>query len=271
MSRLFAAAGVCAALFLTAAFPAQAAPGNPTTPIQHLVVIFGENVSFDHYFATYPSATNPAGEPAFTPLAGTPTPDNLVSAPGNLLTANPNLKQPARLDRSVAVPCDQDHGYTDEQKAFDNGAMDMFVQFGSGGGCPGVNSIVMNYYDGNTVTALWNLANNFAMSDAFHGTTFGPSTPGAINLISGNTHGATTSGLPSADSANTVQSGSLIGDPNPENEDCGSGPITMSGQNIGDLMNAAGMSWGWFEGGFKLTAPGVCGSTHNNAAGTPAT
>ena len=35
------------------------------TPIKHLVIIYGENVSFDHYFGTYPHATNPAGEPPF--------------------------------------------------------------------------------------------------------------------------------------------------------------------------------------------------------------
>ena len=41
-------------------------PGSPdknavgtATPIKHLVVIFGENISFDHYFATYPFAENP--------------------------------------------------------------------------------------------------------------------------------------------------------------------------------------------------------------------
>jgi phospholipase C len=33
--------------------------GNTTTPIKHLVVIFGENISFDHYFGAYPKATNP--------------------------------------------------------------------------------------------------------------------------------------------------------------------------------------------------------------------
>jgi len=36
------------------------------TPIKHLVVIFPENVSFDHDFATYPDASNPLGEPVFT-------------------------------------------------------------------------------------------------------------------------------------------------------------------------------------------------------------
>ncbi len=45
----------------------DAAAGVPTaTPIKHLVVIFQENISFDHYFGTYPVATNPAGEPPFT-------------------------------------------------------------------------------------------------------------------------------------------------------------------------------------------------------------
>ena len=49
----------------------------------------------------------------------------------------------------------------------------------------------MGYYDGNTVTALWNYAQHFAMSDNSYGTNFGPSTPGAINLISGQTNGVT--------------------------------------------------------------------------------
>jgi phospholipase C len=34
------------------------------TPIQHVVVIFQENVSHDHYFATYPVAATPAGAPS---------------------------------------------------------------------------------------------------------------------------------------------------------------------------------------------------------------
>src|SRR3954449_11337568 len=49
--------------------------------------------------------------------------------------------------------------------------------------------LVMGYFDGNTVTALWNYAQRYAMSDNSYGTTFGPSTPGAINLASGDTGG----------------------------------------------------------------------------------
>jgi phospholipase C len=57
------------------------------TPIKHLVVLFDENVSFDHYFGTYPNATNPSGEPAFHARPGTPTVNGLSGA---LLTDNPN-------------------------------------------------------------------------------------------------------------------------------------------------------------------------------------
>ena len=32
------------------------------TPIKHVVVIFQENVSFDHYFGTYPNAANTDGQ-----------------------------------------------------------------------------------------------------------------------------------------------------------------------------------------------------------------
>src|SRR5260370_37216729 len=57
------------------AFAASTPTSKPTTatPIQHLVVIFQENVSFDHYFGTYPNATNPAGEPMFDAAPNTPT------------------------------------------------------------------------------------------------------------------------------------------------------------------------------------------------------
>src|SRR5579884_4542077 len=85
-----------------------------TTPIKHLVVIFQENVSFDHYFATYPYAANLQGEPAFRAAPGTPSVNGLTPA---LLADNPNSANPMRLDRSQAMTCDMDHGYTAEQRA----------------------------------------------------------------------------------------------------------------------------------------------------------
>ena len=64
------AAGICI-LTSGSALAQTTAGGGTITPIKHLVVIFDENISFDHYFATYPNALNPEGEPAFTPAANT--------------------------------------------------------------------------------------------------------------------------------------------------------------------------------------------------------
>ena len=250
---------------LTASASGAAPVADSTTPNKHLVVIFQENVSFDHYFGTYPNAANTSGQ-TFTAAPGTPAVNGLS---GLLLTANPK-----RLDRSQAITCDQDHGYTDEQKAFDSGLMDKFVQSVSGGGCTD-KSIVMDYYDGNTVTALWNYAQHFAMSDNSYGTNFGPSTVGALDLISGQTHGAT------PDSPGNVSNGTVIGDPRPPaaNDDCtiaSAAKASVSGTNIGDLLNKQNVTWGWFQGGFaptSTTAGGsaVCGASHANIGGATVT
>src|SRR5215470_6620690 len=156
--------------FLGAWSFSQGAAGVRTaTPIKYLVVIFQENVSFDHYFATYPNAANPAREPVFRAQPDTPSVNGLTGA---LLTKNHNSTQPFRLDRSQQLTCDQQHDYTPEQQAYNAGLMDKFVEFtgrtrATTPPCEfGLGSkVVMGYYDGNTVTALWNYAQHFAMSD----------------------------------------------------------------------------------------------------------
>jgi phospholipase C len=270
--------------FGPAVTPAYAAPanGSTATPIQHLVVVFQENVSFDHYFGTYPTATNPKGEPAFHARRVTPTVNGYTPA---LLNNNPNLNpangpgasNPFRLDRSQAVTADQDHDYTAEQRAFDAGLMDLFpVSVGS----PSTNTALnLGYYDGNTVTALWNYAQRFAMSDNSYSTTFGPSTPGAINLISGQTNGVvkTLNGTgDEVDGGNGTLT--LVSDADPIGDVCSNptrNQVVMGGANIGDLLSAAGITWGSFMGGFDLTATNPNGTTGckrstANLAGTTA-
>ncbi len=239
------------------------------TPIKHVVVIFQENVSFDHYFGTYPVAQpNLNGSVYFKGASrNTPTANTLASS--GLMTNNPNGVNPFRIDRSVPVTCDQDHGYSDEQYAFHGGLMDRFLDHSCNDAKLGKNS-TMGYYDGNTVTALWNYAQHFAMSDNSFGTSFGPSTPGLLNLVAGTTYAGTiTNGKSAAGNiANTTVSGAVIGDPDPANDICSNpnrAQILMSGQNIGDLMNEAGITWGSFMGGFDN-----CSQTHNNVSGTNA-
>jgi phospholipase C len=271
------------------------------TPIKHIVVIFQENVSFDHYFGTYPNATNPPNEPPFHPAPNTPIPNGLTGA---LLTENPNYlvtgnqtDNPARLDRTEPVTCDNDHDYSAEQAAFNQGLMNMFPEQTS---CS--DGLVMDYYDGNSVTALWNYAQQYALNDNNYGTTFGPSTPGALNVVSGLGGPAAVyvgpEGHPNQtfytdypyppDNAtsenNILAKGQLVNDIDPAFDDCSfttdgstmTAGMTTNGtivaQNIGNLLNDKDVTWGWFQGGFTptgytSTGQAICGSSEANVGG----
>ncbi|HEY8024185.1 MAG TPA: alkaline phosphatase family protein [Burkholderiaceae bacterium] len=270
------------------------------TPIQHVVVIFQENVSFDHYFGTYPKAANPVGEPGFTAASGTPVANTLVTpldvtknfAPLtgiDLMTKNPtavnaangtNGINPFRIDRSQANPNSQNHDYDAEQKGFNNGAMDLFpASTGTANtaapqtlqapfNTPG---IVMGYFDGNTVTAFWNYAQHYAMSDNSYGTNFGPSNVGALNLIAGQINGVIATNAAAASGGTNIDyelsndgNGGIsqTSDPQPLGDACSTrDAVTMGGKNVGDMLNAANVSWGFFMGGFDLTVTNTNGTT----------
>jgi phospholipase C len=279
-----------AAASLSMAGAALAQNPTTTTPIQHVIVLFQENVSFDHYFGTYPVAQNNSGEQPFYAYPGTPAVNGLTP---DLLNANPNLNaantakvNPSRLSPAQAYTCSQNHNYGPEQQALDSGLMDQFPKFVgrvTSEGCASDGSTNLGYYDGNTVAAFWNYAQNFAINDNSFGATFGPSTPGAINLISGQTYGGithfgtgSTATYPNTVTAGTGNVVTDIGDLDAYLDDCGNdkgGTVTtsttleMTGKNIGDLLNAAKVTWGWFQGGFRpttaatATTPAVCGAS----------
>jgi phospholipase C len=310
--------------------PATTALGTPVTPIQHLIVIFGENISYDHYYATYPSVGYSAANPGdaketdltnFPATAAAPANNNLVAplnpstwaavATPTLLTANANgpggsgaaynganAAEPFLLWNSQAATADQNHSPKPEQIAYDNGLVDQFPgSTGTTASVPLLNSSdapadvtkgqVMGYYDGTTVTAMWNYSQSFAMNDNAYTSQFGPSTPGALNLISGQTNGLAqtlnlipgTTGVqpgrctPSSTNNCTTSASTavpdgnggltLVGDSDPLGDVCSTGTIqvSMAGKNIGDLLNAQGVTWGWFQGGFNLGAqPNTNGS-----------
>jgi phospholipase C len=294
-------------------------PGNQpftATPIKHLVVIFGENISYDHYFGTYPNAMNLSGETPFKAKHHTPLNNNLVTpldvqhdfrplGGPSLLTSNPNnnpnapvapnnqrsnatnASNPFRLSPSQASTADQGHNDMPEQAAYNNGNMDGFPAWvGTAGTAtsgplappPAVltKGLTMGYYDGNTVTALWNYAQHYAMNDNSYSTQFGPSSPGAINLIAGQTNGFTkTVGVfgptnnilhPTheafGDATNSQSNTTMIGDADPFGDTCSGGEqVQFTSKNVGDLLNARNITWGWFEGGFNLNTVNPNGST----------
>ena len=202
--------------------------------------------------------------------------DNLSN--NHLLTNNPNdtnaangagAANPFRLDRSQAATSDQNHAYQNEQEAYDAGKMDLFCKYtgtasAGGVGAFGTTGQVMGYYDGNTVTAMWNYAQNYAMSDNDWTDTYGPSTPGALGVVSGQTNGAVpVLGTSSSEMPDGQGGYTQHGDVDPAYDSCSSTSTTvkMSGQNIGDLLNAANITWGGFMGGFDLGLANADGTT----------
>ena len=280
-------ASSAAALVLTSAVVAPAfadhedSSSRTKTPIKHVVIIFGENESFDHYFGTYPVARN-TEQPLFKAAPDTPSVNGFNAG---LLSKNPNLFNPVRLGRQDAFTCSFNHDYTAEQKAADGGLLDKFVQATSrtGTGCATDGSTVMGYFDGNTVTGLWNYAQNYALNDNSFDTNFGPSTVGAVNLVSGQTgNGHLATSFANGKVTNFMPV-TVTGDPDPALDDCGADAggtkagaktVEMQGRNVGDLLNVKGVTWGWFQGGFAPTAaavvnadgstntPAVCGASH---------
>ncbi len=298
-----------------------------TTPIKHLVVIFQENISFDHYFGTYPNAQNNAGETPFHARKSTPKSINTLLTPldttnhfmplagVDLINHNPNsiatnpvapnngtpngsgASNPFRLAPTQALTADQNHNDGPEQSAYNNGHMDGFPAWVGTAGPPPAGltkgkGLVMGYFDGNSVTALWNYAQHFALNDNSYITQFGPSSPGAIDLVSGQTNGlaATLNVFSGSTLLHTTHEAfggtpgdtgnlTLIGDADPLLDAC-SNPagdqVTLNGRNIGDLLNARDITWGWFEGGFDLTITNPNGTTgchretNPTAPGTPA-
>ncbi|MEU6217486.1 alkaline phosphatase family protein [Streptomyces sp. NPDC047022] len=272
------------------------------TPIKHVVVLFDENISFDHYFATYPEAANTDGT-KFTAARNTPRDiDNLRTA--GLLKKNPNQYAPKRLTPSQAMTCDQNHSYGAEQYAYNGGKNDQFVQNTDSGKCSGnlfgEPGLVMDYYDGNTVTGLWNYAQHYSLNDRSFSSVYGPSTPGALNLVSGQTHGVVSMD-PSSGTENPKQTaapdsytvaspdakgvGTVINDPDPAYDDCSGKDHTsknalasMQGRNVGDVLNSKKVSWGWFQGGFRPSTAwdgkqgdyAKCDTAHTNVGGASA-
>ena len=303
VGALFGAAALAAAGGAVPAAAASAHDGHghggtqTATPIKHVVVIYDENVSFDHYFATYPQAANTDGT-AFRAARHTPKADTLLTS--GLLRKNPNLYTPKRLTPAQAMTCDQNHSYGPEQYAADGGKADKYVENTEVSKCTGLYGepgLVMDYYDGNTVTALWNYAQHYTLGDRSFSSVYGPSTPGALNLVSGQTHGVV-SVDPSSGTENPKQTpspdpytvispdakgvGTVTNDPDPAYDDCSGKDHTstnalaaMRGRNIGDLLNAKGVSWGWFQGGFRPSTAwdgssgsyAKCDTTHTNVGG----
>jgi phospholipase C len=222
--------------------------GGTRSPIKHTIILYQENISFDHYFGTYGHGSN--GIPAGSTL----TYSNGTSTWGPFAPTQ-------LLGTTQSRTCDVDHSYTDMIQMVNHGAMNQFLQFGNdktvgtpSTTCPkfetltppgtGATALANAYYTGTAgdpnapLQNYWKLASQYTLADNFFQGVYGPSTPGAEWLV------AATNNTP--------------GDPNPIGDVCNDYPASISPQNIPNLgaeASAAGISWGWFQGGFGTCTP----------------
>lgn len=194
------------------------ATGNPQSPVKRLIVIVLQNYSFDALFATYPGTQNPltSGSPGYTQLDGSGNP---VSA---YLMTNP-------------FPVDMPHGYTYYLDSIDGGKMDGFAAAEN-------TDQSMGHFDNSIpgVDTFWNFASQYALADNFFQPTIATEPNLALMMVSAATTG-TNYGL------QPVYGPCNKSDP---------AAIPLTNKNVGDEMNAAGVSWGWFQEEYN---PAVCG------------
>lgn len=128
-------------------------------PIDHIVVLYEENRTFDNYFGTYPGAN------------GLKSNIVLPVAPGSNVTVSP-------FHLSSTTTPDLSHAHSTAWRAYDNGAMDGFV-YAEG------SSLTMGYYDGSDIPYYWDYASKYVLMDNFFSSEMGPSLPNHLYLIAG--------------------------------------------------------------------------------------
>jgi acid phosphatase len=184
--RPSAARPVIALLLLLAGCTAPPPSPDLATPnlakIEHIVVLYAENRSFDNLYGLYPGANglgnataatwtqtdrNGASLPVLPPVwtsaaAPDPTyPKNLPNRPFRIDA--PPINQPL----SVATP-DLIHRFYTNQEQLNHGKLDRYAAMSDAGG------LVMGYYDGSTLP-LWKLAQQYTLADNFFMGAFGGS------------------------------------------------------------------------------------------------
>jgi acid phosphatase len=144
---------------------------NPFARIGHFVVIYTENRSFDHVFGLFPGAEGLAGAKTpqvdhdGSPLAKLPAPKGDSHLPAFLPNAPFLLDDYFGEDAHSADPT---HDFYAEQEQIDGGRMDRFVE------ATNVGALIMGYFDGRKLRQ-WKLAGEFTLADHFFHAAYGSS------------------------------------------------------------------------------------------------
>jgi phospholipase C len=261
--------------------PSAAPP--PLARIGHVVVIFQENWSFDGLYGKFPGAngianagdtikqTDRNGQPYATLP---PSIDNWkkqpeTRIPAALPVAPFDLAPYVRPDDVTGNPV---HRFYHQQYQINGGKMDRFVAWGGTGG------LVMSYYDA-THMPLGTLAQQYVLADNFFHAAFGgsflnhmwlacactpywPDAP-AVMRAQLDAHGML---LPDGDGDVTpdgyvVNTAFTVNTPHPANVARERLLPNMTDATIGDRLDASGISWAWYSGGWRDALAGKAHAT----------
>ena len=249
--------------------PARAAT-SPTAGIEkidHVVIIYQENWSYDSLYGKFPGSNNLASAGPVTQVDKDGTP--LSSAPQPKVGDAPDTRFPASMpvapyDANAYVPANQTtgdiiHRFYHEQLQIDGGKMDKFVAWSDNGG------LVLSFYDASAMPE-GKLASEFTLADDFFHSAFGGSflnhfwlvcacTPVWPNAPAGYVSNPDPNNL--ADKQVTpdgfaVNTAFTVNAPHPANvTDTANLVPNQTMPNIGDRLTQAGVSWAWYSGGWN--------------------
>ncbi len=247
--------------------------------IHHVFVVYQENRSFDSYFGSFPGTDNLATAEArahgfrqYDVIGHTWIRPFLLNAAD---TADADHSRPALIAKTDGGRMDRFVAYEEQKAAGASPARRQFARQ--------VGMLTMAHQDCHTIPFLWMYAHRFALYDHIFQAMYGPSTPGNIDLIAGQT--GLTQAARHPDETFTSDTGA--GEPVIDDEEPDFGPyasplqvvgahqldqtyatlmLSLSGRNasqvktdtgdvkddIGELahLNHQDVPWAWYQEGF---------------------
>ena len=253
-------------------------PDDPLRRIGHIVIIFEENRSFDNMFGTFTGAnglsqagphavqTGPNGEPyaMLPPVKNT----NMRPAAVDMRFPAEIPNGPFRIDQSVPANVatgDLVHRFYQEQDQIHGGRMDRFAAISDAGG------LVMGYYALSS-SVQWKLAREYTLGDNMFHSAFGGSFLNHSFLVCAQAF--QWPNAPEKIVAKVDQQGHLLRDgqvspdgfaintsrsvylhaPSDTDQSLLVPPQDMP--HIGDRLDAAGVDWAWYSGGYDNAMAG---------------
>jgi phospholipase C len=205
----------------------------PASTIDHVVVVWQENHTFDNYFAHYCTAP-PGSAPTCTQGASC-----CEAGPAH----DPSGASPVVLDDTSNGAYDPDHTQACELMEMNGGAMDRYVT--GAGACSNAGNFA--YADQQTVGPYWMLAQGGALADHYFQPLVGQSSSNDMYMAR----------------AQYVFTDNMY-KPNAIGAECSTiiDAMTFQGTTIGDALDAAGVSWAIYAEGYDAMvtarAKGMC-------------